>query len=37
MKAWKIREEWATDMEKLTGLDVKPASLHRETAAKGGK
>ena len=34
MKAWKIREECATDSERWKGLG-KTCYSHRETAAKG--
>ena len=36
LKAWHIREEWATDRERWKSRQ-RPATPHRETAAKGDK
>ena len=37
MTAWSIKEEWATDRTKWKSLCARPATPHRETAAKGEK
>ena len=36
LKAWSIREEWATERERWKSL-WRPATPHKETAAKGEK
>ena len=35
LKAWNIREEWATDRERWKRLCKTHTTPHRETAAKG--
>ena len=37
LKAWNIKEEWATDREKDGKVSARHATSIRETAAKGEK
>ena len=37
LKAWNIKEEWATDIETDGKVSARPATPNRETAAKGEK